>query len=359
MEGLSVIDKTVNHVQNSGQQLIRDGLWLDHLKHGGRSRRKPVFSFLGGILRTRIYVDGYNLYYGCLKGTAYKWLDPLSLFEKILPTVTATIGTLGQLKSELDPLSIKFFTAPIIDKAAKAEDSLRCQDRYHKALNKHLQDSLEIVKGYYSLTEARAKVIDAENPKKWPRECVETSVWKLEEKQSDVNLSLHAVVDALKFGIEHVVIVTNDTDMEPALKMIRAHSQAAVGLIIPTTNHERQPNISLAKHAHWVRSHITDAELQASQLPLSILDGKKSAISKPESWYARPDLLGQALELGTAHYQSKAKAFKWLTKPNRFYEGRTPLELLENGDERVLIFMKEQAVQESAEEPKVTVQKDA
>jgi len=295
-------------------------------------------------LRTRVYVDGYNLYYGCLKGTPYKWLDPLTLFERILPTVMASIAPNGALTSELDPLSIKFFTAPILEKAAKASDSLRCQERYHKALNKHRQGRIEIVKGYYSLTEARAKVIDERDPKKWPRDCVEASIWKLEEKQSDVNLSVHAVVDALTGGIEHVVIVTNDTDIEPALKMIRSQTKAAVGLIVPTTDHQRQPNTSLAQHAHWVRSHITDDELQASQLPYVIPDGKKTSISKPESWYARPDLLARALELGTAHYGSRAKAFKWLTKPNRFYEDQTPLDLLENGDGRVLQFMEAQAV---------------
>ena len=52
----------------------------------------PVFSFLGdemtvATFRTRVYIDGYNLYYGCLKGTPHKWLDLLSLFEKqILPS---------------------------------------------------------------------------------------------------------------------------------------------------------------------------------------------------------------------------------------------------------------------------------
>lgn len=319
-------------------------VWLDHLKRGGKSRRKPVFSFLGDTLRTRVYVDGYNLYYGCLKGTPHKWLNPLSLFERILPTVTATIDQHGALTSKLDPLSVKFFTAPILEKAAKAKDSQRCQEKYHKALNKHLQGRIEIVNGYYSLTAARAKVIDSQDPKKWPRDCVETPIWKLEEKQSDVNLSLQAVVDALVSGIEHVVIVTNDTDIEPALKMIRAHTKAAVGLIIPTTDHQRQPNTSLAQHAHWVRSHITAGELQASQLPFVIPDGKKTAISKPESWYARPDLLARALQLGTAHYGNRARAFKWLTRPNKFYEARTPLDLLENGDTRVLQFMEEMAL---------------
>lgn len=39
-------------------------------------------------LRTRVYIDGYNLYYGCLRKTAFKWLDVLGLFEtQILPTI--------------------------------------------------------------------------------------------------------------------------------------------------------------------------------------------------------------------------------------------------------------------------------
>jgi hypothetical protein len=27
------------------------------------------------VLQTNVYIDGFNLYYGCLKGTPYKWLD--------------------------------------------------------------------------------------------------------------------------------------------------------------------------------------------------------------------------------------------------------------------------------------------
>jgi 6-hydroxy-3-succinoylpyridine 3-monooxygenase len=324
-------------------------VWLDHLKRGGKSRRKPVFSFLGDVLRTRVYVDGYNLYYGCLKGTRHKWLNPVQLFERILPTVTATVPGHGALTSELDALAVKFCTALILEKAAKAEDSLRSQERYHRALSKHLQGRIEMLTGYYSLTEARAKVIDPDDPKKWPRDCQEIPVWKLEEKQSDVNLALHAVVDALQGGIEHVVFVTNDTDIEPALKMLRMHTMATVGLIVPTTDHARVPNTSLARHAHWVRSHITDAELQAAQLPLVIQDGKKSSIAKPESWYARADLLERALVLGTEHYGNKGRAFKWLNTPNPYYENRTPIDLLECGDERVLRYMEQQALPAAGE----------
>lgn len=34
--------------------------------------------------RTTIYVDGFNLYYGCLRKTSYKWLDLRALSYKLL-----------------------------------------------------------------------------------------------------------------------------------------------------------------------------------------------------------------------------------------------------------------------------------
>lgn len=293
-------------------------------------------------MKTRIYIDGYNLYYGCLKGTPFKWLDVLSLFEShILPSVTALVA--GQrLTPVLDPLAVKFFTAPILERVAKADDSVRCQELYHSALKKHQPGRLEIIKGYYSLTTTTAKVVDTTNPKKAPRECEETMVWKLEEKQSDVNLALHAVTDVFLGGIEHVVIVTNDTDIAPVVDMLKRHTKAAVGVVIPTTDHDRVPNTDLVKQADWVRTHITLAELQAAQLPRVIPD-RRRPVSKPTSWYARPDLLEQALALGQAQLGQQAKVFQWLNRPNPHWGEVAPLDLLEAGDTRVLDFMRQWA----------------
>jgi len=33
-------------------------------------------------LRTRVYIDGYNLYYGCLKNSTDKWLDIRAPIER-------------------------------------------------------------------------------------------------------------------------------------------------------------------------------------------------------------------------------------------------------------------------------------
>ena len=281
-------------------------------------------------LRTRIYIDGYNLYYGCLKGTSYKWLDLLTLFERhILPSILLP-GSVRSGAIELLPLGIKFFTAKILEKAAKASDSVSSQARYHTALRKVHEGRIELIEGYYSLIESKAKIVDAEDPDKWPRDCQGILVWKLEEKQSDVNLALQAYHDAITEQVDQVVIVTNDTDIAPALQLIRAHTSVTIGLVIPTRNRERVPNTELANLAHWVRSHITDDELAAAQLP-RVISGRRPTI-KPDSWYARPDLIEQIMLLATAIAGSRGKAYKWMEEANPYLDGMAPIDLAESED---------------------------
>lgn len=293
-----------------------------------------------GALRTRVYIDGYNLYYGCLKGTPYKWLDLLVLFEQhILPSIL--VHKDGQAsQQQLLPLAIKYFTAKILDKAAKAPDSVSSQARYHTALRKLYSERIQLIEGYYSLTESRAKVVDLASPNKWPRDCQDIQVWKLEEKQSDVNLALHAYHDAISGAIDHAVIVTNDTDISPALKMIRDHTPVIIGVVVPTRERQRIPNASLTEQAHWLRSHVTAAELAASQLP-RVIAGKRPTI-KPESWYARPDLLEQILQLATPIMGGRSKAFKWMEQVNCHLDGATPIDLVESdeGAAKVISYIK-------------------
>ncbi|HWZ48239.1 MAG TPA: NYN domain-containing protein, partial [Herbaspirillum sp.] len=201
-------------------------------------------------LRTRIYIDGYNLYYGCLKGTPHKWLDICTLFERhIIPSILVkkddNVATV-----ELLPLAIKFFTAEILEKAAKADDSVSSQRRYHNALRKVGGSRIELICGYYSLVESKAKIVDADAPTKWPRFCQDILVWKAEEKQSDVNLALQLYHDAVSGSVDHQIVVTNDTDIAPALKLIRDHTSVRIGLVIPTRDHQRRPNADLKKYSH-------------------------------------------------------------------------------------------------------------
>jgi 6-hydroxy-3-succinoylpyridine 3-monooxygenase len=184
-------------------------------------------------------------------------------------------------KSEL--IGIKFFTAPILEKASKSLDSVSSQSRYHTALEKLYHNEIEVIKDYYSLTQSKAKIVDPENPNKWARECEEILVWKVEEKQTDVNLALHAYHDAVNGIVDQVVIVTNDTDIAPALKMIRDFTPVVIGVVVPTRDNVRKPNVALSEQAHWVRTHITDFELSNSQMPDVIIGGRKPT-KKPAGW---------------------------------------------------------------------------
>ena len=58
-------------------------------------------------MRTFVYVDGFNLYYGALKGTPWKWLDLPALFTKVL-------------QPHHDILKVKYFTARVSGTPADA-----------------------------------------------------------------------------------------------------------------------------------------------------------------------------------------------------------------------------------------------
>ena len=71
--------------------------------------------------RTIVYVDGFNLYYGSLKKSPYKWLDLQTLFEKLLGNYNTII-------------EIKYFTARVSAREGDPGAPNR-QNAYLKALD--------------------------------------------------------------------------------------------------------------------------------------------------------------------------------------------------------------------------------
>jgi 6-hydroxy-3-succinoylpyridine 3-monooxygenase len=194
----------------------------------------------------------------------------------------------------------------------------------------------------YSLTKVRVPRIDDADPDRQPRDCARVSAWKLEEKQSDVNLAINAYHDALTSQIDHAVVVSNDTDLVPALRMIRTHTPVVVGLVVPTRDRTRRPNADLTKYCHWVRTHITDGELAFSQLP-RVVPGGKSPTIKPDSWYPFPELFQQAVQMAALVRGSRSAAFKWFDSPSPFFDDQAPMTLMatESGLKRVIAYMQD------------------
>jgi len=74
---------------------------------------------------TAVYVDGYNLYYGRLRGTAFKWLDLVKLFDNLLV----------QRDQNEQLIKVYLFTAPALATfASHGNASVEAQSAYHRAL---------------------------------------------------------------------------------------------------------------------------------------------------------------------------------------------------------------------------------
>ncbi len=227
-------------------------------------------------MKTIIYIDGYNLFYGCLKHSRDKWLDLYRLF----------VGVLNAQQPATQLVKIKFFTADIKAKVAShGHEAMLAQQDYHRALMTLYPNQLEIQKGFYTLEKAR--LLAYQQP---PDKNQRVDVWKLEEKQTDVNIALTAYRDAARSDVEQLVFVSNDTDLEPALAAIREDfgNRHIIGLILPMRKtpagiHHRAGNQRLSALADWTRRYLTDEELAAAQLPVMIPTQKKP-IRKPAYW---------------------------------------------------------------------------
>jgi uncharacterized LabA/DUF88 family protein len=182
---------------------------------------------------------------------------------------------------------VHFFTAPAKEAfATHGKDSVVAQQSYHRALQERYPAP------HFQMTLGN-HVFDR-NGSLMPRyvegqACDKTDrirVWALEEKQTDVNLALGMYRGCSKAQCDQVVVCSNDSDVAPVLKAIREDfPNIQIGVITPAAPQHKNRRISssLAEHAHWVRRHISDEELQAAQLP-DMVPTKNKPARKPTHW---------------------------------------------------------------------------
>ncbi len=208
-------------------------------------------------MRTIVYIDGFNLYYGCLKGTPFRWLDLVRLSEILLP------------QHEIH--MVRYFTARISDRGNNAGQQKR-QNTYLSALSR--QDKVVVHLGHY-LTHT-VKMPIADRSLGLP---VFVDVLKSEEKGSDVNLASYLLLDGFRKKYEQAVVISNDSDLKTPIELVRKELELPVGVVFPNLDPRRQPSQSLKKVALFVRE-IRKNALSESQLP-AIVDGQ---IHKPTEW---------------------------------------------------------------------------
>ena len=202
-----------------------------------------------------IYIDGFNLYYGALKNTKWKWLNLDKLFSL--------------LRQDDDIIKIKYFTA-IINKPPKPE-----QNEYLSALS--TLSNLEIILGKFKTKRVKCLV----NKCKYKG----NRFFQMpEEKRTDVNIALHMVNDAVIEDIGRLILVSGDSDLVPGIKMVKSiNPKIEIIVYIPANEEVRSFAVELRGSADKHKT-LPNILLPKSQFPQRIQNTFGDWIEKPDDW---------------------------------------------------------------------------
>lgn len=207
------------------------------------------------IMRTFIYIDGFNFYYASVKGTPYKWLDFRSLFQKLL-------GNKNQI------IKIKYFTARVSGLRDPSQPVR--QKTYLRALKTYIPE-ISIYYGHFLSHKVYMPLAESSQSQRFAK------VIKTEEKGSDVNLAVHLLNDAWLNKFDCAVIVSNDSDLAESIRIVKQQLNKTIGIITPGKRH---PSRELIKYADFIK-RVRSGILKTSQLPNPI---PNTTIKKPHEW---------------------------------------------------------------------------
>ena len=256
-------------------------------------------------MRTRVYVDGFNLYYGAVKGTSFKWLDPVHLSRLLLPpgyvidkllyftarvsgisdpgaparqqTYLSALRTLPEVEVHFGRFLAKTVWRPLINLPVAGNRIDTPQPVTLPAGNHPVvganRRTLPVgsypQRGRRSRNRGRATAPLAD--------ALVAEFHTMEEKGSDVNLAVHLLNDAWNGLFDAAAVISNDTDLVTPIRMVTTQRGRPVFIVCPG-RWQVAPQLSQA--ASYVR-HVRPAQLRAAQLP-NTLPG--TAISKPPGW---------------------------------------------------------------------------
>ena len=199
-----------------------------------------------------VYVDGFNLYHGLhdATGRTRLWLDLVALARSLRP------------RSHL--VQVKYFTAPVLNEP----DAASRQDTYVKALTAHNPGLVTVVNGRYQSRDVRCRSCGHTRP-------------VYEEKETDVNIAVHLVSDALSHACQDALLISADSDLAPAVEMVRRMSPGTfVAAAFPprrSSDHLR----SLMPHS----MRIGPSKINQAQLPEEVTDLATGLVHRrPDKW---------------------------------------------------------------------------
>lgn len=205
--------------------------------------------------RSIVYIDGFNMYYGLVRGTPYKWLNLQRYFTLLRPD-----DALQQ---------IHYFTA-FINGPTRSN-----QETYLKALA--TLPLVNIVLGKFKTKRAQCHV----------QGCTfhgDRFFQMPEEKRTDVNIAVYMLDDAYQNRCDRFIVVSGDSDLVPAVTMVKDRFPAKQVIVyVPARNPVRGAAVELRSAADRDRTLPMNL-LQHAQFPHRLPDGAGGFLSKPSGW---------------------------------------------------------------------------
>ena len=222
-------------------------------------------------IRTMVYVDGFNFYYGALKNRPHcKWINPVELCRQMLNENHEYVG-------------LKYFSARV-NNTPRDKSKAQRQQIYFRALL--TIPNIKIIEGHFrqnpvvmELIEPIKRLVDA--PFSKGNKIVDmhrARVMKYEEKGSDVNLAIEILMDAYDDKYDAAVLISNDSDLKAPLVQIKSRFKKKVLILNP----HGKNSIQLARFAHFSENIREEHLLKA--LFLEVLTDKVGKFKKPSSW---------------------------------------------------------------------------
>jgi hypothetical protein len=207
-------------------------------------------------MATNVYIDGFNLYYGCIKGTGLHWLNLDALARSLLRA-----HQIGR---------VKYFTARVDNRPGDPFQSQR-QDAYLRALTS--LPSVEVHFGQFRTNRKRVRLARPRPDGSWFDEA-----WVTEEKGTDVSLASHLLWDAFHRAASAALVISNDSDLEEPLRM--AGELGMTVIVVNPHHHRGQPDHLFGAE----RRRLRRAHLERSQLPAQVLDSEGRTVVRPAKW---------------------------------------------------------------------------
>ena len=206
---------------------------------------------------TIVYIDGFNLYYGSLKGGPNRWLNPAVLCGYLLPH-DKIVG-------------IKYFTARVKARSNNPQAPQR-QQAYLRAL----ETLPNLTIHYGRFLKSKPRMLNVNPPPKT------VQVVKTEEKGSDVNLATHLLVDGFRTNYQRAVVISNDSDLKEPVHFVRHDLGLPVGILNPHPHRSWALSPSTLPKDSFYRP-IRKGPLGASQFPASLSDAQ-GTFGRPATW---------------------------------------------------------------------------